>query len=77
MRLKDVRDYFDMLWNDCVPTDRIRLNILYRQNVIIIRRDRINLAILELNEKGELDILYRKWWLDMGECTSSRPEVLP
>lgn len=33
-------------------------------------RDKISLAILELQEKGEIQMLYDKWWKNTGEtCT--------
>ncbi len=35
---------------------------------IILRRDRITLAVLELREIGELQKLEKKWWYDLGEC---------
>lgn len=31
-----------------------------------IWRDRISLAILELQEKGTIQILYDKWWKNTG-----------
>ncbi|ESO90628.1 hypothetical protein LOTGIDRAFT_123068, partial [Lottia gigantea] len=31
-------------------------------------RDRINIAVLELREVGELHKLEQKWWYDKGEC---------
>ena len=30
--------------------------------------EKINLAILELREAGELRKLKKKWWYDLGEC---------
>ena len=36
-------------------------------------RDKISLAILELQEKGEIQMLYDKWWKSPGE-TCSRNE---
>lgn len=30
-------------------------------------RDKISLAILELQEKGEIQMLYDKWWKNTGE----------
>ena len=30
-------------------------------------RDKISLAILELQEKGEIQILYDKWWKSPGD----------
>lgn len=30
-------------------------------------RDRISLAILELQEKGSIHLLYNKWWKDTGD----------
>lgn len=30
-------------------------------------RDKISLAILELQEKGEIQMLYDKWWKNAGE----------
>jgi glutamate receptor, ionotropic, invertebrate len=33
-------------------------------------RDKISLAILELQEKGEIQMLYDKWWKNPGDtCT--------
>lgn len=33
-------------------------------------RDKISLAILELQEKGEIQMLYNKWWKNPGDtCT--------
>ncbi|XP_062856628.1 glutamate receptor 1a [Trichomycterus rosablanca] len=33
-------------------------------------RNRVNLAVLKLNEQGLLDKLKNKWWYDKGECGS-------
>jgi hypothetical protein len=33
-------------------------------------RDKISLAILELQEKGTIQILYDKWWKNTGEICS-------
>ena len=33
-------------------------------------RDKISLAILELQEKGEIQMLYDKWWKNTGETCS-------
>lgn len=33
-------------------------------------RDKISLAILELQEKGNIQILYDKWWKNTGEICS-------
>lgn len=30
-------------------------------------RDKISLAILELQEKGEIQMLYNKWWKNPGD----------
>lgn len=35
-----------------------------------IWRDKISLAILELQEKGEIQMLYDKWWKNTGEICS-------
>ena len=36
--------------------------------VFRLNRDRINLAVLSLREKGELQKLEKKWWYDKGQC---------
>lgn len=36
-------------------------------------RDKISLAILELQEKGDIQMLYDKWWKNTGEtCVRNR-----
>ncbi len=37
----------------------------------IVYRDHINLAILALQERGELKKLENKWWYDRGQCDQS------
>ena len=36
---------------------------------VIQYRDRINIAVLELREKGLLMQLEHKWWKDKGQCS--------
>lgn len=33
-------------------------------------RDKISLAILDLQEKGVIQMLYNKWWKDTGDVCS-------
>lgn len=40
----------------------------YCARVFVCRRE-INLAVLELLEKGDLQQLKNRWWYDKGECT--------
>lgn len=35
-------------------------------------KDKINLAILDLQEVGELKKLENKWWYDRGQCEKGR-----
>uniref|UniRef100_A0A1A9V1S3 Ionotropic glutamate receptor C-terminal domain-containing protein n=1 Tax=Glossina austeni TaxID=7395 RepID=A0A1A9V1S3_GLOAU len=35
-------------------------------------RDKISLAILELQEKGDIQMLYDKWWKSVGETCFPR-----
>lgn len=39
-------------------------------------RDHINLAILALQERGELKKLENKWWYDRGECDQGITVIL-
>lgn len=40
-------------------------------------RDKISLAILELQEKGEIQMLYDKWWKNSSDiCTSNKAKEL-
>ena len=34
-------------------------------------RDRISLAILDLQERGEIQMLYDKWWKNTGKTYNS------
>lgn len=38
-------------------------------------RDPINLAILALQERGELKKLENKWWYDQGQCNYGTEQV--
>lgn len=44
--------------------------LILRNNLFSAKfsRDHINLAILALQERGELKKLENKWWYDRGEC---------
>ncbi len=37
---------------------------------LILFREPISLAVLQLREDGELQKLHKKWWYDKGECGS-------
>ena len=38
------------------------------RRVICWRRSRINVIVLELLEKEDLQKLQKKWWYDKGQC---------
>jgi len=44
-------------------------------DVILLNRDKIGLAVLELLEEGELQKLHKKWWIDKGECVADDSKV--
>ncbi|XP_066276786.1 glutamate receptor ionotropic, kainate 2-like isoform X1 [Branchiostoma lanceolatum] len=33
-------------------------------------RDKITIAILQLQEAGQIQMLYNKWWVNMGQCSN-------
>ena len=35
---------------------------------MVVCREAISLAVLQLREGGELQKLHKKWWYDKGEC---------
>ena len=39
---------------------------------VIVGRDRITLAVLELSEKEQLTELVNKWWFEKGQCGNDR-----
>ena len=38
-------------------------------------RDQVSLAILQLQERGSLQVMMRKWWYEKGECASVQEKV--
>lgn len=55
---------FGHLKRDCEILDLPNEGFLYAGSPW---RDKISLAILELQEKGVIQILYDKWWKNMGD----------
>ena len=42
---------------------------------MVAHRSRINVAVLQLLEKEELQKLQKKWWYDKGECVVESDKV--
>lgn len=60
--------YFFFLFRS---NDNNKLDLIFKSHIIFVVgspwRDKISLAILELQEKGVIQILYDKWWKNTGE----------
>ena len=60
----------------------LNLNILFSYGIATPKgskwRDPLSLAILELQEKGTIQMLYNKWWKNTGDvCTRQVQASVP